>query len=89
MTQNLEIGVFSITQWVYFTYNYPSPEPFFDNVFGHLGRHLYNKWESYNNDWNRLFVELDRENQQKLAAWIVANYHGVDSRRPQALKTTL
>lgn len=83
MTQNLEIGVFSITQWVYFTYNFPEPEPFFKEVFGNLGQHIYDKWESYHYNWNRLFVELDSKNQQKLAAWIVANYHGVDKRRPK------
>lgn len=80
----MEICVFAMTQWVYFTYNYPSPEPFFHNLYGKImGDHIYHKWLSYDGDWNRLFVELDRENQAKIAEWIYNNYHGMDSRRPK------
>ena len=84
MTQNLEMCVFAITQWVYFTYNYPEPKPMFKQIFGErMGAHIYAKWIAYGCDFNRLYTELDRENQTILAKWIIDNYHGMDSRRPK------
>lgn len=85
MTQNLEMSVFAITQWVYFTYNYPSPKELFENVYGkgNLADHIYHKWLDYKCNWGELFCALDREKQQKLAAWVIENYHGIDSRRPK------
>lgn len=78
----MEMGIFNITQWVYFTFNYPEPKRMFDEIFGSLSDHIYNKWLSYGMNFNRLFAELDRECQRKLAKYVIDNYHGVDGYKP-------
>lgn len=78
----MEMGIFNITQWVYFTFNYPEPKQMFAEVFGSLSDHIYNKWLSYGGNFNRLFAELDRECQRKLAKYVIDNYHGVDGYKP-------
>ena len=50
----MEMGIFNITQWVYFTFNYPEPKRMFDEIFGSLSDHIYNKWLSYGMNFNRL-----------------------------------
>lgn len=82
--KDMETGIFNITQWVYFTFNYPEPKKMFAEIFGSLSDHIYNKWLSYDCNFNLLFTELDRECQRKLARYVIDNYHGVDSRRPSA-----
>lgn len=84
MTENLEMCVFTITQWVYFTHNYPEPQKMFVEIYGNnLGSHIYSKWLSYDGNFNVLFCNLDSECQAKLARYVVENYHGVDARRPK------
>lgn len=78
----MEMGIFNITQWVYFTFNYPEPKRMFDEIFDSLSDHIYNKWLSYGGNFNRLFAELDRECQRKLAKYVIDNYHGVDGYKP-------
>lgn len=76
--------IYSITQWVFFTYNYPEPEPFFKELFGEdLGAHIYDKWMGYNCNWNFLFTSLDIGDRQKLADWVSENYQGMSSFRPE------
>lgn len=80
----MEEKIFTIVQWVYFTYNFPSPQSLCKQIWGDtaLADHIYHKLVSYDMNFNRLFCELSRDNQRLLANWVIEHYHGVDSRRP-------
>ena len=74
----------AIINFAYFTYNFPYNfiELCWEN--DNIINHLKNKLSSYaqngvisSKDFIRFFLELDRENQIKLAEWININYKGI------------
>lgn len=86
MTEKMEIAVQAIRQFVYFTYNYPSPRQICEGVWGDqklLCEHLYKKLvgymenSKYESALNRFYIELSVSHQHELAEWIVRNYDGV------------
>ncbi len=70
-------GIEAVRKWVYWCYNYEEPAKFVKAIWGdsHLADHILEKFYSYKNDMNRLYVELDRENRTKLVDYVLKNYN--------------
>ena len=68
----------AIHKWVYWSFNYFEPAKFVRDIWGDgfLADHILQKFHSYGNDMNRLYCELDRENQEKLAIYVMEKYKG-------------
>ena len=68
----------AIRKWVYWTFNYFEPAKFVRDIWGDgfLADHILQKFHSYDNNMCRLYCELDRENQEKLATYVMENYKG-------------
>jgi hypothetical protein len=75
-------GKSDMAKIIYFGYNYP--HDFVTKIWGdnNIGQHLQNKFLGYYKDvgagaaFFKFFVNLDRENQQKLEEFISTNYRG-------------
>lgn len=63
-----------IKKWVYWTFNYYNPEDWMDIFQGAPKEHFMKKFNMYNGDMNRFFVELDSTNQQILIDYVMNNY---------------
>ena len=73
----------AIIKWQYWLYNHGDIKEIFHEIWpGLLADHFYAKFlhfcEKYNNYTNfallTLFMEMSRENQKKLAEYVVKNY---------------
>lgn len=69
----------AIRKYVYWTYNFSNPKQMIIDVWGNgcLGAHFLSKLEECGYNMHRFFIELSLDNQEKLIAWVLENYHGV------------
>lgn len=76
MTENMNVAVQAIRNFVYFTRNYPTPKDMCEDIWGKGvdGNHFYSKLSGYDFDMCRFFLELSLDNQTKFAEWIIKNY---------------
>lgn len=79
--------IIAIIKWQYWLYNHGEPKQILQECFPDLWQHFYDKFNSYANRyndtamaWSSLFMELSADRQEKFAAWVMENYHGVDNR---------
>lgn len=79
--------VVAIIKWQYWLFNHGEPKEIIKSVFPDLWEHLYDKFEHYANKtgntafaWSYWFMGLSTDRQEKFAAWVMENYHGVDRR---------
>ena len=79
--------VVAILKWQYWLYNHGNPKEIIKCVFPDLWEHLTDKFNHYANKtgntafaWSCWFMELSGDRQEKFAAWVMENYHGIDSR---------
>lgn len=79
--------IIAIIKWQYWLFNHGEPKEIIKSVFPDLWEHLYDKFEHYANKtgntafaWSYLFMDLSFDRQEKLAEWVMNNYHGVDRR---------
>ena len=67
----------AIRKWVYWSYNFPEPAKFIKDIWGDgpFADHIMKKFIGYNANMNRFYCELDKENQRKLAEYVLKNYN--------------
>ena len=67
----------AVRKWVYWSYNYFEPAKFIKDIWGEgpFADHIMKKFIGYNANMNRFYAELDKENQRKLAEYVLKNYN--------------
>lgn len=67
----------AIRKWVYWSYNFSEPAKFIKDIWGDgpFADHIMKKFIGYNANMNRFYCELDKENQRKLAEYVLKNYN--------------
>lgn len=67
----------AIHKWVYWSYNFSEPAKFIKDIWGDgpFADHIMKKFIGYNANMNRFYCELDKENQKKLAEYVLKNYN--------------
>jgi len=67
----------AVRKWVYWSYNYFEPAKFIKDIWGEgpFADHIMKKFIDYNANMNRFYAELDKENQRKLAEYVLKNYN--------------
>lgn len=67
----------AVRKWVYWSYNYFEPAKFIKDIWGEgpFADHIMKKFIGYNANMNRFYCELDKENQRKLAEYVLKNYN--------------
>lgn len=67
----------AVRKWVYWSYNYFEPAKFIKDIWGEgpFADHMMKKFIGYNANMNRFYAELDKENQRKLAEYVLKNYN--------------
>lgn len=67
----------AVRKWVYWSYNYFEPAKFIKDIWGDgpFADHIMKKFIGYNANMNRFYCELDKENQRKLAEYVLKNYN--------------
>lgn len=67
----------AVRKWVYWSYNYFEPAKFIKEIWGEgpFADHIMKKFIGYNANMNRFYAELDKENQRKLAEYVLKNYN--------------
>ena len=78
MTKQID-PIQAIRKYVYWTYNFSNPKQMIIDIWGNgcFGAHFLSKLEHCEYNMHRFFIELSRDNQEKLIAWVLENYHGV------------
>ena len=67
----------AVRKWVFWSYNYFEPAKFIKDIWGEgpFADHIMKKFIGYNANMNRFYAELDKENQRKLAEYVLKNYN--------------
>lgn len=80
-------AVIAIIKWQYWLFNHGDVDETIKAVFPDLAQHFIDKFEFYCNHfgntaaaWIHWFMDLSADRQEKFAAWVMENYHGVDNR---------
>lgn len=79
--------IIAIIKWQYWLFNHGEPYKIIEEVFPDLAGHFKDKFDHYCNHfgntaaaWIHWFMDLSADRQEKFAAWVCENYHGVDRR---------